>query len=285
VSLVRTREAARGCVPVWWAHIPCKFWLLPLILFVAISPARHAAAQAASESADENQQKARATLDAMVSALGGERWLSLTTTLQEGRTSAFYQGKPTGVIADYTELRQFPDRSRIEIGKKHNVVEMFVGNEGWEITYRGKKAIPDDQVQDFLRRRDHSVEAAVRIWMKDPKTILIYGGQNMVERHLADQVTLINSEDDSITIQMDAHTHLPLRRSWQWRDPLYKDKNTDAEEYDDYHPVEGFPTPFAITRFHNGDMITQRFLYHASYNVPVAPDSFDPDKAAAKIKK
>ena len=34
---------------------------------------------------------------------------------------------------------------------------------------------------------------------------------------------------------MDVQTHLPLRRSFQWRDPLYKDKNTDAEEYDDYH--------------------------------------------------
>jgi hypothetical protein len=282
---VRTPETARECVPEWAARFPGRFWLLPLIFFITLSAARVAAAQAAGESADENQQKARAALDAMVSALGGERWLSLTTTLQEGRTSSFYQGKPTGMIADYIELRQFPDRTRVEIGKKHNVVEMFVGNQGWEITYRGKKAIPDDQVQDYLRRRDHSVEAAVRIWMKDPKTILIYGGQSMVERHLADQVTLINSENDSITIQMDDQTHLPLRRSWQWRDPLYKDKNTDAEEYDDYHPVEGIPTAFSITRFHNGDMTNQRFLYHASYNVPVPPDSFDPDKTAAKIKK
>jgi hypothetical protein len=255
------------------------------VLLIALSGINHAAAQAASESADENQQKARATLNAMVSALGGERWLTLTTTLQEGRTSSFYQGKPTGEIADYSELRQFPDQSRIEIGKKHNVFEIFFGNQGWEITYRGKKAIPDDQLQDYLRRRDHSVEVALRIWMKDPKTILIYGGQNLVERHLADQVTLINSANDSIVIQMDSQTHLPLRRSWQWRDPLYKDKNTDAEEYDDYHLAEGIPTPFAITRFHNGDMTNQRFLYHASYNVPVPPDSFDPDKTAAKIKK
>jgi hypothetical protein len=255
------------------------------MFLIALSAVNHAAAQAASESADENQQKARTTLNAMVSALGGERWLALTTTLQQGRTSSFYQGKPTGAIADYSELRQFPDQSRIEIGKKHNVVEMFLGNQGWEITYRGKRAIPDDQVQDYLRRRDHSVEAAARIWMKDSKTILIYGGQNMVERHLADQVTLINSENDSIVIQMDSQTHLPLRRTWQWRDPLYKDKNTDAEEYDDYHVVEGIPTPFAITRFHNSDMTNQRFLYHASYNVPVPPDSFDPDKTAAKIKK
>ena len=84
---------------------------------------------------------------------------------------------------------------------------------------------------------------------------------------------------------MDAETHLPLRRSWQWRDPLYKDKNTDGEEYDDYHDIEGIPTPFAISRFHNGDMTNQRFLYHAGYNVQLPPDAFDADKAAAKIKK
>ena len=42
---------------------------------------------------------------------------------------------------------------------------------------------------------------------------------------------------------MDAQTHLPLRRTFQWRDPVYKDKNLDAEEYDDYHTFDGIPTP------------------------------------------
>ena len=38
---------------------------------------------------------------------------------------------------------------------------------------------------------------------------------------------------------MDTQTHLPLRRTFQWRDPVYKDKNLDAEEYDDYHTIDG----------------------------------------------
>ena len=125
----------------------------------------------------------------------------------------------------------------------------------------------------------------MRVWLNDPKTVLIYGGQNLVERHLADQTTLINAENDSITIQTDAETHLPLRRTCQWRDPLYHDKNTDAEEYDDYHTIEGFPTAYTITRYHNGDMTNQRFLSHAAYNIPLTPDMFNPDVAAAKIKK
>ena len=108
-------------------------------------------------------------------------------------------------------------------------------------------------MDDYLRRRDHSIETAVKVWLKDPNTILIYEGQRLAERHLADQVTLISPQNEAMTILMDAQTHLPLRRTFQWRDPIYKDKNTDAEEYDDYHVIHGFPTPFTISRFKNDE--------------------------------
>jgi hypothetical protein len=232
-----------------------------------------------------NQKKARETLDAMVAALGGQRWLTLTSTMQQGQTSGFYLGKPTGATSLFYEIQKFPDQTRVELGKKRDVVEIIAGDQAWEITYKGKKEQPKDQIQDLIRRRDHSIQTAMRVWLQDPKTVLIYNGQNLVERHLADQTTLIDAQNDSITIQTDAETHLPLRRSWQWRDPIYKDKNSDAEEYDDYHLIEGFPTAFTITRYHNDDMTNQRFLYHAAYNVALTPDMFDPDQAAAKIKK
>lgn len=234
---------------------------------------------------DANTKKARAALDAMVQALGGDRWLNLQNSYIEGRTSGFYQGKPTGAIGDFYSWHVFPDKDRVELTKKRNVVDIFTGNEAWEITYRGKRAIPKDEQDGFFRRRDHSIEVAVKVWMKDPKTILLWDGQSLAERHLADQVTLISSSNDSITIQMDAETHLPLRRTFEWRDPLYKDKNEEAEEYDDYHTVDGIPTPFTISRFHNGDETSLRFVYKAAYNVPLPPNAFDVDATTAKIKK
>jgi hypothetical protein len=262
-------------------------WLVGAVLLVLT--ARAAVAQNAAEDAvaKANEQKARATLDAMVRALGGDRWLTLKDESFAGRTSGFYQGKPTGGVSDYFDFRRFPDQERIELGKKRDVVEFFLGNEGWEVTYRGKKALPREQVDDFIRRRDHSVETAIRVWLKDPKTILIYDKQSLVERHLADQVTLISAKNDSITIETDAQTHLPIRRTFQWRDPLYKDKNTEAEEYDDYHLVDGIPTAFTITRFHNGDMTNQRYLYRdkSAYNSNLADSMFDVDATTAKIKK
>jgi hypothetical protein len=250
------------------------------LLVTLLQPARAQDPEAAA-----NQKKAHDTLVAMINALGGQRWLTLVSSMEQGRTSGFYQGKPTGMTAEFYQVTKFPDQTRIELGKKRDVVEIIDVDTAWEVTYKGKKEIPKDQLQDIIRRRDHSLPVVMRTWFNDPQTVLIYNGQNLVERHLADQVTLIDKNNDSVTIQTDAETHLPLRRTWQWRDPLYHDKNTDAEEYDDYHLVDGLPMAFTTTRYHNDDMTNQRFLYRGAYGVPITPDMFNPDQAAARIKK
>ncbi|MGP8250593.1 MAG: hypothetical protein ACLQHF_01065 [Terracidiphilus sp.] len=243
------------------------------------------ATQQANDEAAKNAQQARAALDAMVQALGGQAWLEMKNKMIEGHVAAFFQGNPDlGTTLTY-EYHQWPDHDRIEVTKHRDVVELFIGREGWEVTYRGKNAMDKELLDDYLRRRDHSIEMVVKEWLKDPNTILIYEGPHMVERRDAVQVTVISPQNDAVTIMMDVSTHLPLRREFQWRDPLYHDKNTDAEEYDDYHTIEGFPTAFTITRFKNGDMSRQYFATGAKYNETLPADFWDVDAADAKIKK
>jgi hypothetical protein len=253
-----------------------------MIAMVGTSPATLHAQQ---DDSAKNAQQARTALDAMVKALGGDAWLNMKNRMYEGRTASFYRGKPSGATSEYWEFHAWPDLDRIEFTKHRDVVQIYKGREGWEIIYSGKKELPKDQVEEYLRRRDHSIETVIKQWLKDPATILLYEGQQLAERHLAEQVTLISAQNESVTIQMDMQTHLPLRRTFQWRDPLYKDKNEEAEEYDNYRPVDGFPTPFNVTRFKNGDMVNQRFLFKATYNQPLPADEFSPDVAAAKIVK
>ncbi len=248
-----------------------------------------AGAAAAQNTDSESDAKCRKLLAEMVEALGGQKWLTLKDTFLYGRTSGFFQGKPTGAITDFYSLRTPPSpqaqgQERVEYTKKRDIVSIFNQNAAWEITYRGKRPLPEDQSSDYFRRRDHSIEAAVLVWLKDPATVLLSDGQQIAERHLTDQVTLISASNDDITLQLDTETHLPLRRIFHWRDPLYKDKNEEVDEYDDYHLIDGIQTPFTLTRFHNGDMVSERFLYKAEYNVPIAPDAFDADAAAAKQK-
>lgn len=236
-------------------------------------------------SADKNAAKARAALDAMVAALGGDAWLNLKSVEREGHIAAFYHGNPDLGTTLFYDCHSWPDRDRFEFGKHKDVYQFFVGRKGIEVTYRGAKPLPQEQVDDFLRRRDHSIETAVKVWMKDPKTIFLYEGQRMAERHMADQVTLISAENEAITIQMDVQTHLPLSRSFQWRDPLYKDKNTEVEEYADYHDVDGFPTAYSITRIHNDETTRQMYIDKVHYNQTLPEGYWDLNEIARRVKK
>jgi hypothetical protein len=241
--------------------------------------------QTGDQEAAKNGAQARAALDAMVTAMGGQAWLNIQNMERDGHVAAFFQGNPDLGTEDTFEFHQWPDHDRIDVTKHRDVVEFFIGRQAWEVTYRGKHALDKDIVDDYLRRRDHSIETAVKVWMKDPNTILIYEGQRMAERHLAEQVTLISPQNEAITILLDIQTHLPLQRSFQWRYPVYHDKNTDTEEYDDYHVVDGFPTPFTITRLKNGDTVRQYYVTHVKFNQSLAADFWDVDAEARKIKK
>ena len=243
------------------------------------------ATQATDDAGAKNAKQARAVLDAMVQALGGQAWLNMKNVERDGQVAAFFHGHPDLGTTMYFEFHQGPDHDRLEFTKHRDVVQFYVGRSGEEVTYKGKAPLPQDQVDDYLRRRDHSIETVVKSWLNDPKTILIYEGQRMAERHLADQVTLISADNDSVTIQTDTQTHLPLRRTFEWRDPLYKDKNTDAEEYDDYHTMDGFPTPFTISRYKNDDEIRQYYIVHVKYNQDLPADFWSVDAAEKRIKK
>ena len=241
--------------------------------------------QTSDDAGAKNTQKARAALDAMVQAMGGSAWLNVKNQMRQGHVAGFDHGRTEEGTTDYWEYHAWPDQDRIEYTKHRDVVQFYLGREGWEVTYKGKKALPQEQVDDWLRRRDHSIETVIKNWLNDPKTILVDEGKRLVERHMAEQVTLISAENEAVTIQMDSETHLPLRRTFEWRDPVFKDKNTDAEEYDDYHTFDGIPTPFTITRYKNDEVIRQYFVVHVTYNQQLPPDLWSVDAANQRIKK
>ena len=259
--------------------VPAVIWALLLA-----SPAA-ARTQSVSDIGAKNADQARAALNTMIQALGGQAWLDQKNKEVEGHVAAFFHGTPDLGTEETFEYHQWPDRDRIEVTKHRDVDEFILGNQGWEVTYRGKKPMDKDLLDDYVRRRDHSIETAIKVWMKDPNTILIYEGQHLAERHLAEQVTLISPQNEAVTILMDVQTHLPLRRVFEWRDPVYHDKNSDAEEYDDYHNVDGFPTPFTISRFKNDEQVRQYYVTKVVYNQNLPASFWDPDAVARKVEK
>jgi hypothetical protein len=236
-------------------------------------------------------QRGRKLLDEMLEELGGDIWLNRRNVRQVGHVARFFRGAPTGIVIDFNAVDQFAsgdrpeamrigfltDKSIIFPGKKVDVVQIWINNTGHEVTYRGNAKLPQDQVDDYFRRQDHSIESIYRVWLKAPGVMVVAEGSTMVERRLTERVSILSANNDAVTLDIDAQTHLPRRRTFETRNPKFKDIDEDAEEYDDYHTIQGFPTPFTITRYHNGDMSSQTFFSKIEYDVDLPPGTFDPN--------
>jgi len=133
---------------------------LPVLLTLLIV-ALPVSTQTTDDIGAKNAKQARAVLDAMVQALGGDAWLNMKNQEREGQVAAFFHGKPDAGTTQYFEFHQWPDHDRIEYTKHRDVVQFYEGRTGEEVTYKGKVALPQDQVDDWLRRRDHSIETAI----------------------------------------------------------------------------------------------------------------------------
>ena len=239
-------------------------------------------------------EKGRKLLDLMVAALGGDAWMHRNFWTIEGHSATFYKGKPNEGVTAYEEFhRSQPFAERIEIiskigifiaTEKRDIVQVWTPENGYEITYRGKKELPKEIVADSKRRREHSLEAVIKVWLKEPGVVVVYEGTSMVEHHLSDRVTVLSPNNDAVTVELDEATHLPLSRRFEFRNDIYKDHDVDLEQYDDYHMMNGLMTALTITRFRNGDMTSQRFNTKVTYNKELAPALFDPDKALVKKK-
>ena len=152
-----------------------------------------------------------------------------------------------------------------------------MGNKAWEITYKGPKALEQEKIDDYVRRRRFSLETVLRTWVNDPGVAFLFEGNAIAAQHSSLQVKLINAKNESVTINFDVDSHLPIRKSFEWRDPVDKQKNLEEEVYENYRQVSGVTVPYNVTRFFNGDMAGERFITNVIINPALDQAMFDPN--------
>lgn len=263
-------------------------------------------ASPAQPTGQTEEQRGKQLIDEMVKALGGQAWLDRKDMQAKGRSATFFHNEANPYVIEYDYWQRFsgsgqPEAERLSFltdrvtilnaigmglpGKFIDVVQIYTGGKGYEVTYKGRTEIPKDQVEDYNRRKNHSIEAVVNTWLKTPGVMVIYDGPSMVMRRIADKITVLSPNNDAVTIELDASTHLPLRLSFQWRNLKFNDNDEDVEEFGDYHTVQGIATPLNITRYRDGEIVSQRYFSNVAYNVGVSNDMFNPDHVVVKQKK
>jgi hypothetical protein len=225
---------------------------------------------------DEYSRKARAIVNQGIQALGGNAYLTIRDREQQGRSYSLHHGRPSDEGVLFWSFSEFPDKERVEFTKERDVAELFVGNKGYEITYKGVHPIAEKDLTDYLRRRKFSLDTLLRTWVNDPSVLFLYEGDAIAAQHPALQVTLINSKNEAVTLDFDTETHLPVRKAFEWRDPVDRQKNLEEEIYDNYRQTSGVMVPYNVTRYFNGDMSNQRFMNLVTINQGLDQAMFNP---------
>jgi hypothetical protein len=223
----------------------------------------------------ESERKAKALLDQMVEALGGRAYLDIQDISQEGRGYTFHMGRPNSYGTVFWRFYKFPDKDRVELTKQRDVVEIYNGDKGAEVTYKGTRQAENKDLADYLRRRHYSLDWVLRKWLKEPGIALFYEGSTVADQKAVDQVTIMNAHNEAVTLFINSLNHLPVKKTFTWRDPTDKQRNIEDEVWDNYRLVQGLMTPFSVTRYYNGDMSNQRFLTSVTYNKGLNDTMFD----------
>lgn len=254
-----------------------KFFLSLLLLAVtALAQTEMAPPSPTLPLDQENARRARAVLDQTIQALGGQAYLGIQDITQEGRTYRFYHGRSSSLGIVFWRFYKFPDKDRTELTKKRDVIYVNRGDKGYEITYKGPHPQEAKDLTEYLRRRQFSLDWVLRKWLSEPGVALFYEGLTVAEGKPVEQVTVMNAHNEGVTLYLSTDDHLPLKKSYSWREATDKQRNVEDEVYDNYRAVQGIMTPHTITRFYNGDMSGQRFLTSVTYNQGIRDSLFDP---------
>jgi hypothetical protein len=242
--------------------------------------------QAGNSAGASNQEKARAVIDQMITALGGRAYLNVQDSYSEGRYGRFHNEVMVGG-AKYYRYWKWPDTDRWELTDQRDIVQLFQGDKEIEVTYQGARELnpeKDENVRQWLVRRHYTLEKVLRNWINEPGTLLLDEGPTMAENRMAEKITVINSKDEAVTLLVSADTHLPVQKIFTVRDPQTHDRDTEIETFDNWRMIQGVNTPQNILISRNGAIVRQQFIFNTTYNNQ-PPDAYFAPKLINHTKK
>ncbi|MDP9267069.1 MAG: hypothetical protein M3P27_01930 [Acidobacteriota bacterium] len=222
----------------------------------------------------ENAKRAKALLDQMLRALGGDAYLNYQTREEVGRSYRFYHGNPSGTGVMFWRYWKYPDKDRMELTKQRDWIVIYNGNQAWETTYKGTSMLDPDDLKEYLQRREYSNEAVLRRWLKAPGTALFYEGLTIAESKPAEKITIMDAQNRGVSYYVSTDSHLPIKKSYTVRDET-GERTEEDEVYDNYRLLQGIQSPLSWAWFRNGEMYRQRFLNTVTYNAPQPDGRFN----------
>jgi hypothetical protein len=238
--------------------------------------------------------RGKQVIDAAVAALGGDRFLQLKTRMASGRAYSFFHNRLSGldlatVYTEYIDPKPAKGvalRERELLGKKKDYSYLFLSDQGWDITFRGARPIPDDSWERYVRTTENDILYILRTRHSEAGMDFDFVSSEVYLTRHVEIVDITDQQGHTIRVYFDHNTHLPMRESYTFFDPLTNDRNEEISVFDKYRDVgQGIMWPYSIERERNGYKTYQLFADNVQANVAIPNGTFDLPQGARMLKK
>lgn len=235
----------------------CALAATGIILLAASAPAR--AQDGEILLPEQSAAKAKALLQGMIQALGGNAYLKAQDSTCRGRLGTFGHSGMLSNYETFVDYVKFPDKDRTEFSKKRNIINIANGNQGWVLDRGGVSEEPASQIADNQSQLQLDLDYILRYRLNQPGMIFRYIGADVVDLNEADWVEIDDPQGHEIRIAIARLTHLPVRKEVAMRDPVTHVRTELVDYYSNFHNVDGVTLYFGQTEIRNGMKVFQVF--------------------------
>jgi hypothetical protein len=229
------------------------------------------AGMAGAGGAETNEQRGKRVADEALAALGGQAFLGMRDRTESGRAYQFYREKLSGlalahIYTRYLDHRESPEagslaeRERQAYGKKQEDVYLFTQGSGYELTFRGARPLPDNDLKRFNERTLRDIFYIFRARLNEPGLFFESRGADFYENRPIEIVDVVDADNNTVTVYFDQMTKLPTRTRFFRRDPIDNTRLEEVSIFAKYRDVGGgVMWPFSIRRERNGEKIFEMY--------------------------
>jgi hypothetical protein len=237
--------------------------------------------------AETAEQRGKRVVDEAIAALGGNAFLRVQDSVESGRAYSFYNNRLSGlsIAAIYTRYLSDPGPpvvGRLEVEQKEafgkdeksGFVLFTPKPEGWDVTFRGARALEDERLTNYRDTTLHDIFYMLRKRMGEPGFSFYSKGSDIFDNRPVNIVEITGGDDIAVTVYFDQFTKLPTRQIHKRRNNEYHDFDTLVSAYARYREVNGVQWPLDVRRERNGDKVYEMFSESVEINKGLRDELF-----------
>ena len=234
-----------------------------------------AGAAVAAYGAEDAAKRGKRVIAECLEALGGTAYQSMQDRVESGRAYSFYNEKLTGLSKakiytrhlDKVNLGEIATRERQSFGKDEDSSVLFLGKEGWDLTFRGARPLPDAQMVRYRESYIHNFLIMLRHRYQEPGLIFESQGSDVLVNEPVEVVDITDSENRVTTVYFHYSSKFPIRQRFYRRDPLTKERHEEISEFSKFRDIGGgIKWPYAIRRERDKEKTFELYSEHVAAN-------------------